>query len=142
VWRHAAVTIDCTVSTNLVATLYTNGYPWLVSNIVLQAANAVPNLTLTDAPGSTYGQGLTIGAWGHNGTPPLTDSDELPNNGWFYGGIDQLKVFDRILSAAEIAAEFAAGDAAATGGASGSGGSSAGRVARATTARVGSMRRP
>lgn len=46
---------------------------------------------------------------------PLKDSDYLPNNGWWSGGIDDLRIYDRQLADAEIAALYGDGNGYALG---------------------------
>lgn len=102
-WHQYAFTFNSTTNTNVLVKLYFDGALLLTTNISLQAANAITGLRITDAPGSTYGQWITVGAWQHNGTPTLDDSDDLPNNGFMNGTLDSLRIYDRVLSDLEIA---------------------------------------
>lgn len=106
-WNHYAFTVDCTDNTNIAVKLYFNGSQIYTTNLPLQTASAITGLRITDAPGSSYGQWICIGAWQHNGTPTLDDAaDDLPNNGWMNGGLDNIRIYDRELSASEIQAIY------------------------------------
>lgn len=106
-WTHLAVKGSFLNSTNPAFTLYLNGSITLVTNVPLLSANAITGLRITDAPGWTYGQWIAVGSWTHNGTPPLEDApgdpEDLPNNGWWSGGIDDFRIYNRQLSDAEVA---------------------------------------
>jgi hypothetical protein len=102
-WHHYAFTVNATDNTNIAVKLYLDGSNIYSTNLPLQSASAITGLRMTDAPGSTYGQWLSGGAWQHNGTPTLDDAaDGLPNNGWMNGQMDDVRVYDRQLSDSEI----------------------------------------
>lgn len=103
-WWHFAVTIDCSNSNLLSAVLYTNGVPYSSQSLALANADAVPYLTMNDPGGAQWGPWIAVGCWTHNGTPPLDDPDELPNNGWLNGTLDDIRIYNRVLSPSEIAA--------------------------------------
>lgn len=100
-WWHLAVSVDCSTPTNLAIITYTNGI--VVSNLTLSLAqsNAVYYLTANDAPGVDWGEWIGVGCWTHNGTPPL-EAGSVPNNGWLNGDLDDIRVYNRVLSTLEI----------------------------------------
>jgi len=85
-WYHIALTVD---HPNSVAKLYANG-------------QTVASITLT-GPVNARNMAVTIGASRHEGEEPTWNH--------FHGRIDELHVFDRPLSAAEINAIYEAGSA-------------------------------
>lgn len=101
VWQHLAATVDCTTSTQLVVRLLTDGAVVTSNQVSLFPANAVPFLRITDAPGSNWGEWIGVGCWTHNGTPPLTNGT-TPNNGWLNGNLDDIRIYNRVLSDVEI----------------------------------------
>jgi hypothetical protein len=55
--------------------------------------------------GDPWAHWIAIGCLTHDGTPQI-DGDGYPNNGYFGGGIDDLRIYNRALNAAEIAALY------------------------------------
>lgn len=106
-WKHLAVTVDCSTPTNLLVKLYTDGVNVVSQTLSLQPANAVPALRINDAPGSGWGDWIAVGCWTHNGNPEL-GVNTVPNNGWLNGGLDDVRIYNRVLSDAEISAIYSA----------------------------------
>lgn len=74
---------------------------------------------------------IGFGCWPHHGAsasrdPWLEESgqpwDEYPNNGWFNGTIDNVRIYDQALAAEDIAAVYDAENGTATSGGGGGGG--------------------
>lgn len=100
-WHHYAVTVDCS-SGFAVAKSYFQG-----TNVGSGTTTTpVPYLTCT-TPGSGDATNrypwLAVGCWTHSGTARMGDSDDYPNNGWLNGAIDEVRIYNRILSTNEIA---------------------------------------
>jgi hypothetical protein len=93
-WQHYAVVWNAGSFTN-----YFNGV--LVTNSSITSTNA---LTFgRNTAGEPYWLG--IGANPHGGTPELDEeSEDYPNNGWFNGYMDDIRIYNRVLTATEIAA--------------------------------------
>jgi len=119
-WWHIAVSWNA--SSNLV---------WGYQNGVCIATNSflnTPYLRISGSPRLTTPiPWLSVGAMEHDGTPQWGD-DKYPNSGFFKGKMDDLRIYNRSLSAGEVAAiaspqvvQFAG---AAGGGSGGSGGGS------------------
>lgn len=87
-WHYYGLTWD---GTNFVG--YYNGAP-----ISTNSQAAIPALVLGGDP---WAQWLAIGCMTHDGTPQI-DGDGYPNNAWLDGGIDDIRIYNRALSAAEI----------------------------------------
>jgi hypothetical protein len=51
--------------------------------------------------GDSWAHWIAIGCMTHDGTPQI-DGDGYPNNGWIDGGIDDIRIYNRALSASEI----------------------------------------
>ena len=49
------------------------------------------------------GSYLCIGCWNFGSSPEFYDDDHHPNNAWVSGGIDDVRIYNRVLSPAEIA---------------------------------------
>jgi hypothetical protein len=92
-WHHYAATFDCS---NNVAFAYHDG--------VLCAASAlgVPYLAIY---GCKWIQWLCIGAAAMDGTPNWGD-DLYPNDSYFAGSMDDIRIYNRTLSAAEVQALY------------------------------------
>lgn len=99
-WWHLAVTTDCTTSTNLLCNLYTNGVVYTTNAIPLLFTNQVTSLKV--APVTGHYPWIAVGCNTHNGTPEEGDSDVFPNWGWMRGSLDDVRIYNRILSAQEI----------------------------------------
>lgn len=117
------LTIECATNNTVIAyydgvQFYTNtiGVPWL----------------------HTYGDyvvpWLCVGAMSHDGTPQWGD-DKYPNSCFFVGRLDDLRIYNRTLSAPEVAALYVGNGAALSGG-GGGGTNASGSTARALTANV------
>lgn len=87
-WHHYGATWD---GTNFVG--YFNGVAFSTNS---QAG--IPALILG---GHAWAQWLGIGCKTHDGTPQV-DGDGYPNNAWMDGGIDEIRIYNRALSAGEI----------------------------------------
>jgi hypothetical protein len=87
------VTIDCS---NNVAIAYWNGQPYQTNAI------GVPWLHVYGCPSSRW---LCIGASSHNGTPQWGD-DNYPNDGFMSGKMDDIRIYNRTLSATEVQALY------------------------------------
>lgn len=101
-WIHFAITVDCSISTNLNSIIYTDGVASSTNTLALQPENAVECLKGVDIQGATYGPWIAVGVQHHNATPPLDDADELPNAGWLNGSIDDVRIYNRVLTLSEI----------------------------------------
>lgn len=101
---------------------YINGVPVWTNNL----GGLVPKLTVGSYSYANP-RWIGIGVKTHDGDPWLNDeptsapdadpNNDYPNNGWMHGLIDDVRIYSRALSAAEVAAVFAGGS-----GVSGSGG--------------------
>jgi hypothetical protein len=94
-WNHYAVTWD-----NGVMKGYLNGVLFQT-----KTATTVTRLIIgKNAANPTYWIG--VGCNTHGGTPPLEDEpgEDYPNHGWFNGMMDDVRIYDRTLSAAEVQA--------------------------------------
>jgi hypothetical protein len=105
VWRHYAVTVDCTTPTAPVVTLYTNGVLYATHTLTA----TIPHLTMTD-PAGAHPPWLALSCWTHNTTPEL-GVDKRPNAGWMHGAMDDVRIYSRILTGSEVAAIAGAADA-------------------------------
>jgi hypothetical protein len=83
------LTIDCS---NNVAMAYWNGQPYQ-TNVI-----GVPWLHVFGCPSIRW---LCVGASSHKGTPQWGD-DQYPNDGYMTGRMDDIRIYNRTLSAAEI----------------------------------------
>jgi len=104
-WTHYAVTWN-----NGVAVGYTNGMPVFTNNISM----FVTRLRIGQNNNNPT-PWIGIGCDTHAGTPPLNDEApqiEYPNNGWLNGVMDDVRIYNRVLSAAEIQAVYAPGSGA------------------------------
>lgn len=114
VWCHVAFSWN---ATNNSLQCYTNG--------VLAQSNtlAAPYLHLAD----NGVHNVIVGGSTHGGSYQLGD-DQFPNNGWFAGYMDDLRIYNRELSATEIASIVNGGGSApaASGGGGGGGGGTGG----------------
>jgi alpha-tubulin suppressor-like RCC1 family protein len=103
-WRHYAVTVDCTTPTAPVVKLYTNGVLYATHTL----AATVPYLTIADPPGA-HPPWIGLSCWTHNTTPEL-GVDKRPNTGWHHGAMDDVRIYNRTLGPAEIAAIATTGE--------------------------------
>lgn len=87
-WHHYAFTFD---GTNIAG--YYDGTNFATTNVT-GIVNKLHLFTRDDC--------LNIGAWQHEGTTEQ-DADDSPNTGWWNGGMDDIRIYNRALSAAEIA---------------------------------------
>jgi hypothetical protein len=80
---------------------YFDGSPYATNTVVNTS------LTLSQSPSRTY-DWIGIGVNPHVGTPPLEDETgtDYPNNGWMNGVIDDVRIYNRAISAAEVEAIF------------------------------------
>lgn len=108
-WQHYVVTVDCSVSTNLLIVGYQNGAEVFNVTMPLQEANQVTGIKTTDPAGSSNPRWWCIGAWQHNGTKSIADADEYPNNGWMNGWLDEIRIYDRILTQYDASNLYAQG---------------------------------
>ena len=94
-WNHYAVTFSSGVFTG-----WFNG----VACDTADVSTVTTTLKITQNPGVTT-QWIGVGANPHGGTPELDDEtgEDYPNNGWFNGYIDDVRIYDRVLSSDEIA---------------------------------------
>ena len=84
-----SITSDC--ATNQVITYY-DGQPYMTNTI---------DLPWLRVYGCYHFPWLCIGALGHDGTPDWGD-DSYPNAGFFVGKLDDLRIYNRTLSATEV----------------------------------------
>jgi hypothetical protein len=84
-----SVTIDCPGNR---AIAYYDGQPYMTNAI---------NLPWIRIYGGAVQPWLCIGAMSHDGTPQWGD-DKYPNSGFFNGKMDDIRIYNRTLSAAEI----------------------------------------
>lgn len=87
-WHYYGVTWD---GTNFIG--YFDGVP-----ISTNSQAGFPALVLGGKPSAHW---IAIGCLTHNGTPQI-DGDGYPNNGMFGGEIDDIRIYNRALSGAEI----------------------------------------
>lgn len=66
-------------------------------------SGSVSSLVISDHGTMNY-PWIGIGANPHSGTPELEDevSEDYPNNGWYNGYLDDIRIYDRLLSESEI----------------------------------------
>jgi hypothetical protein len=57
--------------------------------------------------GSAY-HWLAIGCWHHEGTPQYDPPEGFPNCGWFSGAMDDIRIYNRTLAAADVGNLYAA----------------------------------
>ncbi len=88
-WHYYGVTWD---GTSFVG--YFDGLPFSTNS---QAG--IPELVVQDVQGTPW---IAIGCWTHGGSPIWADADGLPNNGWFGGQIDDVRIYTRALSPTEV----------------------------------------
>ncbi len=84
-----SITIDCP---NNIAIAYYDGQPCMTNTIDLPWIRVYGDINLP---------WLCVGAMGHDGTPQWGD-DAYPNAGFFVGKMDDLRIYNRTLSAAEV----------------------------------------
>jgi hypothetical protein len=94
------ITFDCLANR---AVAYHDGVPCATSSI------GVPWLRIY---GGFRGRWLCVGAMSHDGTPQWGD-DNFPNAGFFPGKMDDLRIYNRTLSAAEVQALYLGAGSAA-----------------------------
>ena len=87
------VTIDCP---NNLAIAYYDGLPYMAGSIGL------PWIRIYGCASIRW---LCIGAMSHDGTPQWGD-DQYPNAGFFVGRLDDLRIYNRTLAAAEVQALY------------------------------------
>lgn len=92
-----SVTFDCTAGT---AISYYDGKPYRTNSFSL------PWLRIY---GGSNKRWLCIGAMAHTGSPEWGD-DRYPNSGFFVGRLDEIRIYNRTLSAGEIASLYYGGD--------------------------------
>lgn len=114
IWTHVTFTWNAAAN-SLIG--YTNGVQFQSNSLsapyLKLADNGIHNVAIG---ASTHGGSMTLGT----GVPVVPD-DQFPNNGWFNGYLDEIKIWSRNLSAAEVYAEATGGSA--SGGSGGGGGS-------------------
>jgi hypothetical protein len=103
-WRHYAVTVDCTTPTAPVVKLYTNGVLYATHTLTA----TIPHLTIAD-PAGAHPPWIGLSCWTHNTTPEL-GTDKRPNTGWMHGAMDDIRIYNRVLGPAEIAAIATTGE--------------------------------
>jgi hypothetical protein len=86
-------TIDCTSN---MATAYFDGVPFTNGPV------GVPSLRVYGCKALRW---VCVGAFCHNGTPQWGD-DSYPNDGYFAGRMDDLRIYNRTLSATEVKALY------------------------------------
>lgn len=86
-WHHYAFTYDGTSLRG-----YYDGKKFQTTNVT----GIIDKLHL-----NTTADWLAIGCWQHEGTAPQ-DGDTMPNTGWWQGGMDDIRIYNRCLSDAEI----------------------------------------
>jgi len=134
-WTHYAATVAITGDgTNVVVKLYTNGSPIATNNLALAPGNAVPALTAHDPTGASYGPWIAVGCWTHNGNPPL-ETTGTPNNGWLNADLDEIRIYNRVLTDSEINLEWSTGSSGGGEGNGNSRGRGLGKVKRNATRR-------
>jgi hypothetical protein len=84
-----SITIDCTANQ---AITYYDGRPYMTNTIDLPWIRVYGTIDLP---------WLCVGAMGHDGTPQWGD-DQYPNVGFFVGQMDDVRIYNRTLSAAEM----------------------------------------
>lgn len=94
-WTHFAFTWD-----EGVLKTYLNG-------VFVKSANLPINELTSRGPSGTLGKAwVALGCDTHNGNPwltPFDDSgDQYPNHAWFNGEMDDVRIYNRVLSASEI----------------------------------------
>lgn len=88
-----SVTVDCP-GNQVIA--YYDGRPYMTNSI---------NLPWIRIYGTASEHWLCIGASSHDGTPQWGD-DRYPNDGYFTGAMDDVRIYNRTLSADEVAALY------------------------------------
>jgi hypothetical protein len=101
-WNHYAVTWN-----NGVMTSYINGVAFQTNDI----SPVVTRLQIGQNNNNPT-PWIGIGCDTHGGTPLLNDEtpqNEYPNNGWMNGVMDDVRIYNRALTAAEVQAVYSAG---------------------------------
>lgn len=94
-WYHYAATAKIQGS-DVVINLYTNG---LIYSATTNAGYGVSAFDVGATP-----RWLGLSAITHNQSNPALGPSKQPNIGWWHGDMDDVRVYDRVLSGAEIAA--------------------------------------
>lgn len=95
-WNHYAVTWDSGV-----IELYFNGSNCLSADV----SSACTNLIIAPNFYTSKSLWIAIGVHTHGGDWDLDDAvDDYPNHGWLHGAIDDVRIYNRALSAAEVLA--------------------------------------
>ncbi|MDB6058918.1 MAG: Peptidase in kexin sedolisin [Verrucomicrobiales bacterium] len=101
-WTHYAVTWN-----NGVMIGYRNGVPFGTNDV----SATTTRLQIGRNPNAPYSW-IGVGCDTHAGTPPIADESpniEYPNNGWINGVMDDVRIYNRALSPAEIQALYSPG---------------------------------
>ncbi len=107
-WTHYAVTWI-----NGVMIGYMNGVPFQTNDV-----SAIVTRLQVGANNNNPTPWIGVGTDTHGGTPPLGDESpqiEYPNNGWMNGVIDDVRIYNRTLSAGEIREVYSTGSTSPTG---------------------------
>lgn len=91
-WHHYAVTFD---GSQVIG--YYDGSAF--------ATNSTFGVSELTVGGVGDGQYLGVSCWPHGGTPDWGD-DDYPNAGWFHGALDDIRIYNRSLSASEVQAVY------------------------------------
>jgi hypothetical protein len=96
-WYHFAATFNAGS-----VIIYFNGQPFSTNTI-----NNTTFLTVGDSASRPY-DWISVGCQTHVGTPELEDETgiDYPNHGWMNGAIDDVRIYNRAISAAEMEAIF------------------------------------
>ncbi len=131
VWNHYAVTWN---ATNNVAVSYFNG-------VAVQTNTVVVPYFKIQVNGGT--RNIMFGCISHGGSPtlgtgvPVTPDDQFPNDGWFAGYMDEIRLYNRDLGPSEVYGLYSGGSTAASGGTGGSNpGNGGGGSSNAPAARI------
>jgi hypothetical protein len=93
-WHHYLATVDVLTS-NMIA--YLDGVAVHTNTFTNREALALPVFYTCDY------SWLGVGAMPHIGSPEMDDEDGFPNAMWMHGQLDDIRIYNRILTANEIA---------------------------------------
>lgn len=103
-FHHYAFTVDCS-SGSAIVKCYFQGTNF--STTVIPGVPALTVKTPTSGAASNQFPWIAVGCQTHNGTAPMYDGDNYPNHGWLNGCMDDIRIYNRVLSDSEVLSLFA-----------------------------------
>jgi len=98
-WHYYAITVNCS-NNNAIVSGYFQG-----TNFITATCTGVSYLTVqtpTSGAATNKFPWIGIACWTHNGSAPMEAGDDYPNNGWLNGALDDIRIYNRVLSPQEI----------------------------------------